>query len=70
LFDPELIVLGGAVARSADLLIEPIMRRIVGTMPVLPKLVVSNLGLRATVMGAVTNVLHNTSNFYFVHKLS
>lgn len=70
LFDPELIVLGGDVARSADLLIEPIMRRMAGTMPVLPKLVASNLGLRATVMGAVTNVMHNTSNFYFVHKLS
>jgi len=35
-----------------------------------PKLVVSNLGLRATVMGAIVTVLHNTSNFYVVHKLS
>ena len=69
-FDPEIIVLGGGVSRSADLLIEPIMRRINGTIPNPPKLVVSNLGLQATVMGAVTNVLHNTTNFYFVHKLS
>jgi glucokinase len=69
-FDPDLIILGGGVARSADLLVEPILRRIDGAIPTLPKLVVSNLGLRAAVMGAVTNVLHNTSDFYIVHKLS
>lgn len=69
-FDPELIVLGGGVSRSADLLIEPIMQQITGLIPNPPKLVVSSLGLRATVMGAITNVLHNTSNFYVVHKLS
>ena len=69
-FDPELIVLGGGVSRSADMLIDPIMRRINGIIPNPPKLVVSDLGLRATVMGAITNVLHNTSNFYVVHKLS
>jgi hypothetical protein len=58
------------VARSADLLVEPILRRLEGAIPVLPRLVVSSLGLRAAVMGAITNVLHNTSNFYVVHKLS
>ncbi len=69
-FDPELVVLGGGVSRSADLLIAPIMTRLSGAIPNPPKLVVSNLGLQATVMGAITNVLHNTSNFYVVHKLS
>jgi predicted NBD/HSP70 family sugar kinase len=69
-FDPELIVLGGGVSRSADLLIEPIMRRISGIIPNPPRLVVSTLGLQATVMGAITNVLYNTSNYYVVHKLS
>ncbi|HEX7973810.1 MAG TPA: ROK family transcriptional regulator [Anaerolineales bacterium] len=69
-FDPELIVLGGGVSRSADLLIKPVLQRIDGAIPDLPRLVVSDLGLRATVMGAITNVLHNTSNFYVVHKLS
>jgi glucokinase-like ROK family protein len=69
-FDPELIVLGGGVSRSADLLVEPILQRIDGSIPTLPNLVVSSLGLRAGVMGAITNVLHNTSNFYVVHKLS
>ena len=69
-FDPELIILGGGVSKSADMLVEPILQRINGTIPTLPKLVVSSLGLRAGVMGAITNVLHNTSNFYVVHKLS
>jgi glucokinase len=69
-FDPELIVLGGGVSRSADMLAEPILRRITGVIPTLPRLVVSNLGLRGAVMGAITNVLHNTSNFYVVRKLS
>jgi glucokinase-like ROK family protein len=69
-FDPELIVLGGGVTRSADLLIEPILRRIEGTIPAVPRLVVSSLERRAVVMGAVTNVLHNTSDFFMVRKLS
>ena len=69
-FDPQLIVLGGSVSPFADLLIAPILRRLEGTIPTLPQLVVSKLGLRAGVMGAITNVLHNTSNFYVVSKLS
>lgn len=70
LFDPELVVLGGGVSRSADLLIDPIQARLAIALPNPTNLVVSNLGLQATVMGAITNVLHNTSNFYVVHKLS
>jgi glucokinase-like ROK family protein len=69
-FDPELIVLGGGVSRYANLLIEPILERIDGVIPTPPRLVVSDLGLRAGVMGAITNVLHSTSDFYVVHKLS
>jgi len=69
-FDPQLIVLGGSVSPFADLLIEPILERLEGAIPTPPKLVISKLGLRASVMGAITNVLHNTSNFYVVHKLS
>jgi predicted NBD/HSP70 family sugar kinase len=69
-FDPDLIVIGGGVSRSADLLIEPILNRIQGTIPTLPRLEASNLGLRASVMGAITHVLHNTADFYVVHKLS
>jgi len=69
-FDPELIVLRGGVPQLAELLLDPIASRLQGIIPAPPKLVVSNLGLRATVLGAVVTVLHNTSNFYIVHKLS
>ncbi len=69
-FDPDIIVIGGGVSRSADLLINPILDRMKGTIPTLPRLVASSLGLRAGVMGAVTHVLHNTADFYVVHKLS
>jgi glucokinase-like ROK family protein len=69
-FDPELIVLGGSISPFGDLLIEPILERLKGTLPTLPRLEVSQLGLRAGVMGAITNVLHSTSNFYVVHQLS
>ena len=69
-FDPEIIVLGGGVTRSADLLINPILQRIQGSIPTSPKLVVSTLGRRAAVMGAITNILYSSSDFYVVRKLS
>lgn len=69
-FDPQIIVLGGGMTSFAHMLVKPILSRIEGTIPTQPRLVVSNLGLRATVMGAITTVLHNTSNFYMVQKLS
>jgi predicted NBD/HSP70 family sugar kinase len=69
-FDPELIVLGGAITPFADMLAESITKRVKGTIPSLPRLEISNLGLRSTVMGAIVTVLHNTSNFYVVRKLS
>jgi glucokinase len=69
-FDPEVIVIGGGVSRSADLLIKPILERIEGTIPTPPKLVASQLGRRAAAMGAITNVLHNTTESYIVRKLS
>ncbi|MGE5072625.1 MAG: ROK family transcriptional regulator [Anaerolineae bacterium] len=70
LLDPELIVLGGALTPHAEGLTEAITKQLRGTIPSLPRLQASNLGQRATVMGAIVTVLHNTSNFYVVHKLS
>jgi glucokinase len=68
--DPEIIILSGGVVGYTDLLIDPILKRINGTIPTQPRLVSSTLGRRAIVMGAIINVLHNTANFYVVHKLS
>jgi glucokinase len=36
-FDPELIVLGGSISPFADMLVGPILRRIKGVIPTLPK---------------------------------
>lgn len=70
LLDPELIVLGGDLTPYAGNLTEAISKRMQGAIPSLPRLQASNLGPQATVMGAIVTVLHNTSNFYVVHKLS
>jgi hypothetical protein len=65
-----MIILGGEMARFADLIIEPLLERIRGVLPLEPCLVASSLGGRAVVMGAITNVLHNTADFYVIQKLS
>jgi predicted NBD/HSP70 family sugar kinase len=61
--DPQVIVLGGGVARSADLLIEPILSRLDGVIPVRPNLVASSLGSRAAVLGAIVLVLDTTTGY-------
>jgi hypothetical protein len=58
------------MAKSADLLIEPILARIDGVIPLNPELVVSKLGHRAAVMGAIVEILYNTTDFYQVRKLT
>ena len=70
LLDPEIIVLGGGVARSADLLIEPILQRLEGVVPSLPCLAASPLGRRAAAMGAIMLVLNATTERYVVRRLS
>ena len=59
--DPEVIVLGGGVAHSADLLLDPIRARIDGLVPSMPRLLQSDLGSRAAVMGAILLVLDATT---------
>lgn len=68
-FNPDKIILSGGVVRSADLLVEPIARRLEGILPFGLRLGLSTLNRRAAVMGAITIVLHNTSDFYVVRKL-
>ncbi|MHB0876943.1 MAG: ROK family transcriptional regulator [Anaerolineae bacterium] len=60
LLDPEVVVLAGGVAQSADLLTEPIARRLEGIVPFAPRVVASPLGRRATVMGAISLVMECT----------
>ena len=61
ILDPEVIVLGGGVARSADVLIEPILEKLEGVVPGRPNLIQSSLGSRAAVMGAIMLVLDITT---------
>lgn len=69
LLNPEVIILGGGVARSADLLIEPILQRLDGAVPFMPRLVASPLGRRAAAMGAIMLVLKATSEYFVVKRL-
>jgi len=68
--DPEVVVLGGGVARSSDLLIGPILERLDGVLPALPRLIASELGRRATVMGAIMLVLDATTEHYVLREHS
>jgi len=66
ILNPELIVLNGGIARSDDLLIEPIRRRVEGVVPVMPLIRASGLGENAAVMGAIAMVLHSTDDVYLI----
>jgi glucokinase len=68
-FDPELIVLGGGVIKATDQFVKSILKRIEGTTPVPLQVMPSVLGHRATVLGAVIDVLQYVADAYVVHKL-
>ena len=68
IFDPDVILLGGGVSKSADLLIEPICSRLQGTILLVPKIQASELGYQAAVMGAIIRLLRMTSNYYLLQK--
>jgi predicted NBD/HSP70 family sugar kinase len=70
LLDPDVIALGGGVARSADLLIAPIIQKLEGKVPHIPPIIASSLMHHSAVLGAMINLLHNTSDFYLVRKLT
>ncbi len=70
LLDLELVVLSGGVARSADLLLEPIIDRINGTIPRTPRIEISRLGRTSAVMGAIVLVIHAIDEYHIVRKLS
>jgi glucokinase len=69
LLDPELIVLSGGVSNSTDLLIDPILKRLDGIIQHIPRFEVSALGAKATVMGAISLILHLTKDYYVVRRL-
>lgn len=64
--NPEMVILGGGVIRSGDLLLEPIKERIRGTIPVVPEIVLTELGDGAVVQGAVALAIGATRGDVFV----
>jgi glucokinase-like ROK family protein len=61
LLDPEVIIINGGVSRSGDLLVEPLKKRLKGLVPFEPRIIRSELGIQATVLGAVMMVLDATT---------
>jgi glucokinase-like ROK family protein len=68
--DPELIVIGGGVALSSDLLLEPIRARLKGVMPLYPRLAASQLGSQAAIFGGIVRLLHQLGEYHQVSRMS
>ena len=66
ILNPEMIIIDGAMARSGDLLLEPIKEMIGGVVPVMPQLVLSQLDDDPVVMGAIALALRSTEDFIFI----
>jgi len=67
--NPEMVVIGGGVAGSADLLIAPIQRRLDGVIPSMPRIVASPLGRDAAVMGAIMQVMNATEEYFVAYQV-
>ncbi len=61
ILDPEMIILGGGVTRSADMLLDGIKELIAGVVPRVPRIVASSLGKDAILQGAFAMVLQEIS---------
>jgi glucokinase-like ROK family protein len=59
--DPQRVIISGELAAHGDLFLEPIRRRLVGLMPILPEVVLSELMLDAPILGAGITALRETS---------
>jgi glucokinase len=66
LLDPEIIILGGGVANSVDLLIEPIIERLAGVIPRVPLIKGSQLKDRAVILGSVVRVFQKITDYTVV----
>lgn len=71
ILDPEVIVLGGSMAVSSGInFIDPIKERLQGVIPILPTIVQTQLGYRASVMGAIMSVLDATTDHLAINRLA
>jgi predicted NBD/HSP70 family sugar kinase len=63
--DPELVVIGGGVSRSADVLLEPLTRELSALCLTLPRVESSTLGDEAVVQGALRYALDHVDQSMF-----
>ncbi|MDX6362663.1 MAG: hypothetical protein QOC85_1673 [Streptomyces sp.] len=66
--DPDLVVLGGAVAHSVDLLLRPVRETLRTLTPLRPKVVPSRLGEDAVLLGAVATALGTARDVVFERR--
>jgi glucokinase len=66
--DPELVILGGGIANSASMLIEPIKKRLTGVIPRIPRIEESLLSNQAPILGAVVRVFQKYTDYSVVHS--
>ena len=69
-FDPDVIVLGGDLALPFSPMEGLIRQRVTGVLPADVRVTASILGRRAAVLGAVTNLLHLTADFYVLRSMA
>ncbi|MFD8983751.1 ROK family protein [Streptomyces sp. NPDC059564] len=68
LFDPDLVVLGGGIGHSSDLLLRPIQDTLRGISPLRTPLVGSELGDDAVLLGALATALDSARDLTFEQR--
>ena len=66
--DPDLVVLGGGVGHSVDLLLGPVRETLRGLTPLRPRIVPSRLGEDAVLMGALATALGTARDVVFARR--
>ncbi|MFJ4787392.1 ROK family protein [Streptomyces sp. NPDC088794] len=66
--DPDLVVLGGGVGHSVDLLLRPVREHLRALTPLRPKVVPSRLGEDAVLLGAVATALGTARDVVFERR--
>jgi glucokinase-like ROK family protein len=70
MLDPEVIVLGGGLMKSSDLLFDPIQKNLHNLVPINPRLCVSSLGHDAGLKGAAILVLNAVTESHVLYPIT
>jgi predicted NBD/HSP70 family sugar kinase len=69
ILDPELIVLGGGIGHNVDLLRGPLERRLHEITPLRPRIIASELGEDAILLGAIATALSIAHDLVFQQRM-